>query len=97
MTSKLDPDQKFAIATITRQQIVDRINEVLLDIEAPPLAVDNPRLTDSMCQMIADGLDELNAETFGRCEDECLNAEEDFWLRIADLFIDPTAVTDGRE
>jgi hypothetical protein len=54
---KLDPEQTFVIMEVSRKKIAETLNSIA-DIEgwnAPKFTPDDPRLTNEVCQEIANG------------------------------------------
>ncbi len=58
VTKKLDPNKVFTIMVTTRQAIAEELNAHIdaFGKEVEPFTPDDPRLTDELCQNIADNL-----------------------------------------
>lgn len=60
-----DPSKLFAVVTVSRMSIADQLNSAITELEDPaaiaPFTDDDSRLTDEVCQAIADSLWEVNA------------------------------------
>lgn len=72
---KLDPEQVFIIQTVTREAVADTLNGVIQSEgwDVPEFTPDDPRLTDDVCQAIADGTNEAYCEV-----DEVVDKEYEY-------------------
>lgn len=71
-SKKLDPSQVFVVQSMTRSDIADTINGVVENEgwDVPEFTADDPRLTDAVCQSIADGTNEAYCDA-----DDIVDAE----------------------
>lgn len=90
---KLNPDQLFVIAAVSRKDIAENLNHAMEGIEdrviPGMIAPDDARLTDEFCQGLADGFNEMEANTYEFSEDCRIQATEDFWLEKAEELLGP--------
>lgn len=87
-----DPKAKFTVTYITREGIAEDLNDYYqahTETEETPIASDDDRLTDEICQEVADKLNEIdvNCADAGRYREDRMNeAEQELWWSLLARF-----------
>lgn len=82
-----NPHQQFVTGTISRAHIADSLNDILSNTDhfssIEPFEDDDDRLTDEVCQMIADQLFDLTAATSDMNQED----EREIYAQALDEFL----------
>jgi hypothetical protein len=81
-----NPHQLFVVATVSRAMIAENLNDVIVSSEMysniEPFEDDDERLTDEVCQTIADQLYDLAAATSDMNEED----EREIYAQSLEVF-----------
>jgi hypothetical protein len=82
-----NPNQKFVVITVDRSTIAECLNNAIeaSASEIPPFTADDGRLTDELCQSIADSLYDSYVDV---ADEGMADAENYVYLSALDEFVD---------